>query len=886
MDPTHRGPQGREGRDSGALARTVQLVAADYLVTVNPVDGSEIEICPPTSLPEPPKRRGTEAREARQRAAEPVPPAGEAALELPLLERKEERKRLVALLAQGRSVRLVGRPGSGRTALLNAVAADCAELAPDGVLRLSGHRRTPTDLLHEMFAAVHDAPYHRLGRAELLEAVARIGAVVVLDDAQFGGSALEELLLATPECAFLISATPDAAPPADQPADQTALVEVPLEGLSRTACMELLALAARRPLSEEETEWAADLWFESEGLPLRFLQAGALLRHRDRLRAPSGTTSQAAGPDGSGPDDTAPGGSDPADAVPSRARSADPFSGDGRTGQDTRPADTALHSLPDDRAGEAPSSDDSAASDESAAFDRTDADTGTDAGSDADTDGGADTDAAAPALPPLSVSISPAQVAATLSPLALETLRFALALGGELPHQAHLPALVDDPRADTGLAELAAAGLATATGACYRLSGGVAGQLVAARTIGDRTGELPDFTDERENADRALRAAQHYAWWAGHPSVTAERVAGESGAVLSAIQGAKKAGHPSTAALLAHTASPVFAASLLWSAWESALRGGQEAARLAGEVAEEAYFHHELGVLALCLGNVERARAELEASIGLRGALADKRGAVAGRRALALVEDRAVQSTSAALPPEPQLPGAAVRPETPAAGTRRVTALQGSPPPGGPVAQSSAADASAERRRRWPVVGTARRNMAAAGAGVLLAVVLGTVMTLGNTSGKDAPTGDVRPSTSTSSDEQPFPSNVVEREKNSQAPTPVEPGRPVAPAETTPSPSPSGTEQGGTEQPTSEPDTPTVEPSEPTGRPTDPGEPTRTPTTPPTESEKPTPTPTPTPTETDDPEPDPEPSASFTSSSPPTTPTASASATEGTFVAA
>ena len=32
-------------------------------------------------------------------------------------------------------------------------------------------------------------------------------------------------------------------------------------------------------------------------------------------------------------------------------------------------------------------------------------------------------------------------------------------------------------------------------------------------------------------------------------------------------------------------------------------------------------------------------RAELEASIGLRGALADKRGTVAGRRALALVAD-------------------------------------------------------------------------------------------------------------------------------------------------------------------------------------------------------------------------------------------------------
>ncbi|MBB1242636.1 ATP-binding protein [Streptomyces durbertensis] len=885
MDPTHRGPQ---GRDSGALARTVQLVAADYLVTVNPVDGSEIEICPPTSLPEPPKRRTAEAREARQRAAEPAPPAGEAALDLPLLERTEERKRLVALLAQGRSVRLVGRSGSGRTALLNAVAADCADLAPDGVLRLSGHRRTPTDLLHEMFAAVHDAPRHRLGRAELLEAVARIGAVVVLDDAEFGGSALEELLHATPECAFLISATPDAAPPLDQ----TGLVEVPLEGLSRTACMELLALAARRPLSEDETEWAADLWFESEGLPLRFLQAGALLRHRDRLRAPAATPADNADadrPDAASSDtassdtassDTVEPDSEPADAVPT-ALSKDTLPDEGRQERDDRPAGTALHALPADRVHvEDPAAPDTAPEDSAEEAAAASGRAGTGA---APTAAGETPDPSpSSALPPLSVSISPAQVAAALSPLALETLRLALALGGELPHQAHLPALVDDPRADTALAELAAAGLATASGACYRLSGGVAGQLVAARAAADQAGELPDFADERDTADRALRAARHYAWWAGHPSVTAERVATEAGAVLSAIQGAKKAGHPSTAALLAHTASPVFAASLLWSAWESALRGGQEAARLAGEVAEEAYFHHELGVLALCQGNVERARAELEASIGLRGALADKRGAVAGRRALALVEDR---TAPAATPPEPHLPGAAVRPETPATGTRLATAVQGAVPPRGPVAEPSAGDGPAGRRR-WPVVGTARRNMAAAGAGVLLAVVLGTVMTLGNTSGKDAPTSDVRPSTSTSSDEQPFPSNVVERDRTSQAPPPADPLRPVAPTESAPSPSPSGTDPDESERPTSEPGTPTAEPSEPTRRPTDPDEPTRTPSTPPTEPEKPTPTPTPTPTETDDPDPDPEPSASFTSSSPPTTPTASASATEDTLVAA
>ncbi|NED11629.1 ATP-binding protein, partial [Streptomyces sp. SID9124] len=211
--------------------------------------------------------------------APPVPP-GPPAPELPLLRRDDERERLTRLLAGGRSVRLSGPAGSGRTALLDAVAADCAEFAPDGVVRLNGHKRTATDLLHALFDAVHDAPLHRPDRALLLDTLRTTGAVVVLDDLEFGGAALDELLDATPECAFLLAATPDvAAPGADSP-----LEEVFLTGLDRATSLDLLARVVERPLTEEEANWAGDLWFESEGLPLRFVQAGALLRQRDQLR--------------------------------------------------------------------------------------------------------------------------------------------------------------------------------------------------------------------------------------------------------------------------------------------------------------------------------------------------------------------------------------------------------------------------------------------------------------------------------------------------------------------------------------------------------------------------------------------------------------------------
>ncbi len=681
-------------------SRVTQIVAGDHLVTVNPVDGCEVTGAPRERVPEV-RRRTAAERTEHARAARPVPVIGAPAVNLPLLERGEESDRVVRLLARGRSVRVTGPSGSGRSALLNAVADRCGALAPDGVIRLSGHRRTPADLAHELYTAVHRTDGYRPDAGRLAAGLAPVGAVVVLDDVEFGGAALDELLASAGDCAFLVAATPRVpAPSAD-----AQIEEIFLAGLSKTACVRLLGRAAERELTAEETSWAGDLWFASEGLPLRFVQAGALLRQRS--------------------------------AGLSKAVTA------------------------------------------SLSFD-------------APKDAG-------PALPSLAESAAPARLLADrLSGNGREALRVALALGGECVSSSHLPALTGVEQADGALAELISCGLATPVAGHHRLAAGVLEQLAGTE----------------ETAGYALRAADHYVWWAAHPSVPAARVAAEADAVLAAATACRHSGEHAAAVRLARAAAPEFAAALRWGAWERALRVGLEAARLAGLVGEEAYFHHELGVLALCGGKLDRARTELEASVGMRGALGDRQGGLVGRRALALVSDR---SALLAAPVDPSAPATtrplpAVRPGSAVAATastatapaRAVRRPAHALPPGAepaPPVVNPAASRHRHRGRRAAV--QTRRNLAAAGAGAVIAAVLGTVVTIGamtakGNAGAGGRTGDaVAQNDDPATTQGGVPARAADTSQPSSAPGASTPASPPASA-SAPSGAPSASGGPGT----------------------------------------------------------------------------------------
>ncbi|MFD0529920.1 hypothetical protein ACFQ1I_28995 [Kitasatospora arboriphila] len=202
-------PTGDFGQE-GVRPRTGEVVSGDLLLAIGGPDGSEARPCPDGWRPEP--RRIRDRRQDRPELG-PSPAVGplamgSAAADLPLLDREDDIARLLAALSEGRSVRLVGQAGSGRSTLLAAVADAAAGIAPDGVVRLSGHHRTGADLLQDLFAATHHAPGYRPDRRALASLLSQVGAVVVIDDLDVDDEELAELLDAAPDCAFLVTVPP------------------------------------------------------------------------------------------------------------------------------------------------------------------------------------------------------------------------------------------------------------------------------------------------------------------------------------------------------------------------------------------------------------------------------------------------------------------------------------------------------------------------------------------------------------------------------------------------------------------------------------------------------------------------------------------------------
>ncbi|MFC9326493.1 ATP-binding protein [Kitasatospora sp. NPDC057015] len=732
-------------RQESVRPRTGELVSGDLLVTVGSTDGSEARPCPDDWRPRP---RRVQRGDLSRAPMGPSPAVGPLALgagpaDLPLLDRERDVAQLLGKLAEGRSIRLVGQAGSGRSALLSAVAAAAGELAPDGVVQLCGHRRNSADLLQALFSATHHAPGFRPDPKQLARHLATVGAVVVVDEVESAGEELEALLAAAPDCAFLVSVAPDS--PAL--ALDSRLEDHLVAGLSRPACLALTARLAGRALDEAERAWAVDLWFESEGLPLRFVQAAALLRQRDV-------------------------------------------------------AVDALVAAEEDRRGvfgavEHPVVDEDPAVRE-AELRRT------------------------VPLPTVAESAAPAlRLAEGLSESAQAVLRLSVALGGECPTAPHLPALIDVGQGESALHELADCGLAVSIGGHHRLTAGA----------------LELLEPHWPAADSTRGAATHFSWWVGHSSVSTEQVAAEAEVVIGAMLADRAAKRPEAVLRLARAAAPALALALRWGAWERALQLGLEAARAVGSGPDEAWFHHELGVYALCRQTPERAVAELEAAVGLRVALGEQRGTAAARRMLDLLRTDTLALTAA----DGDLPVVTRRPV--------IRAIAQVPWRFGMI----------------PKGGGRSRTVMAASAAVLALGVLGTAVGL-SVAGTDTPRGGTparngapdEPGSLTGDFTIPAPSSSGSGEAS---PTGTDSPSPEA-SETEASPSPSGSASASPS-----PKKSTKSPSPGASSPSAPGTTPQPPVVPPVQpTQPPVPSSTPSPTASASPSPSPSPSSTASTS--------------------
>ena len=171
-DPPGPRPVRAEPGSGNGGTRAQRVVTADYLLTINPVDGTEVTLCPPEER-RTPTRRTRPDRTARMQlrpalaAARPARPRTAAA-------GAGRGARAAGPAARPRPFRPRHRPVRlGPHRLLETVANACAELAPEGVLRLSGYHRTPADLLQDLYAIVYAGDGYRPARAELPGTAAR-----------------------------------------------------------------------------------------------------------------------------------------------------------------------------------------------------------------------------------------------------------------------------------------------------------------------------------------------------------------------------------------------------------------------------------------------------------------------------------------------------------------------------------------------------------------------------------------------------------------------------------------------------------------------------------------------------------------------------------------
>ncbi len=184
-----------------------------------------------------------------------------------LIGRLPEIRTATAALSADLPVEICGPPGIGKTSLLHYLAWRVPAL-PDGVYHLRCADRPPEDVQEQLFAAFYQSQFPiKQYRAQLLEHLRPLQALIILDDVKADRDCLNELLDALPHAVFLL-------------ADDDRRLwgncrSLPLPGLAPDEGVTLFAAELGRELGYGEREPVRELCVALGGNPLAIVQAAA-----------------------------------------------------------------------------------------------------------------------------------------------------------------------------------------------------------------------------------------------------------------------------------------------------------------------------------------------------------------------------------------------------------------------------------------------------------------------------------------------------------------------------------------------------------------------------------------------------------------------------------
>jgi hypothetical protein len=200
-----------------------------------------------------------------------------------------DRKAEVASLARPSApgpVSVVGEELVGKTYVLRAALSAWAEPGRDGIVCLYGRGRGLEDLLQALWEAVYETrPPTRPGRSELRADLARLEAVVVVDDVDLGHGDAQQLAAVAPRSRLVLVSRERVLWDGG---------ELQVAGLPPDAALALLERDLGRSLTDDEREAAAALCAALNGHPQRLRQAATAIRRGGY--SPAGDWPSAAGP--------------------------------------------------------------------------------------------------------------------------------------------------------------------------------------------------------------------------------------------------------------------------------------------------------------------------------------------------------------------------------------------------------------------------------------------------------------------------------------------------------------------------------------------------------------------------------------------------------------